>query len=144
MNTGVASDIVGALGALAEAKRRTWQAFNDTSPIGFFRAARDVMRARAAASVQLARLPAEAFALAGVTPREGWLMTLTGSSKQPGGWQLTRFDREGLPYTDSQYPREDLVRAIDDLLKDCVLREVFGVDLGIYPADASPGAPVPV
>lgn len=125
----LASDIAGAIGALAEAKRAAWHAFNGAEAIVLFRAIRDVRRARAAAATQLARLPAETFALAGVTPRDGWLMTLTGSSKRAGGWQLTRFDRDGLPYTDSQYPPEDRVRAIDEFLLDSSLREVFGIDL---------------
>lgn len=130
-DTSLGGEITDAVNALSAAKRKAFQAFNGTEAIALFRAIRDVRRARAVAAAQLARLPAETFALAGVTPRDGWLMTLTGSSKHPGGWQLTRFDRDGLPYTDSQYPAADRARAIDEFLLDCSLREVFDLDLDL-------------
>lgn len=142
-DTSLGGEITDAVNALSAAKRKAFQAFNGTEAIDLFRAIRDVRRARAVAAAQLARLPAETFALAGVTPRDGWLMTLTGSSKHPSGWQLTRFGRNGLPYTDNQYMAEELVRAIDDFLLDCSLREVFGIDLALDIDSAPMAAPAP-
>lgn len=71
-----------------------------------------------ALAVELANQPDEGFALQGTTA-DGRLLILNGSAQNPGQWQLTRFDRRGEPWGDSQYVSK--TRAIEDLLREVQL-----------------------
>lgn len=55
------------------------------------------------------------FALSGKTS-DGRVVTLNASAQQPGKWQLTRFDRAGAPWGDTQYPTKK--GAITDFLSE--------------------------
>ncbi len=59
-------------------------------------------------------------------------MTLTGSAKYPGHWQLTLFGEDGMPCSDVRFAPGDRAKAIDEFLQECSPREVFGVSDGQF------------
>lgn len=86
----------------------------------------------------LRELPAEDFALQGRTG-DGRLLLLTRSAQRANHWQLTRFDREGVPWGDSQYSRQE--DALDDFLREIEIRTLGGHEgtfLRLNPATWTP------
>lgn len=85
----------------------------------------------------LQELPPEDFALQGRTS-DGRLLLLTRSAQRAQHWQVTRFDREGIPWGDSQYTRQ--AQATADFVREIELRTLGGHEgafLAVDPATLS-------
>jgi hypothetical protein len=126
----VAAAVTDALDRLRDAERRTRIEWDRRAQFNtLVRSHTALIKVRSAAAAELARLPEDTFGLAGETP-DGKLMTLTGSAKCPGHWQLTLFGGDGMPWSDRQFAPDDRAEAIDEFLRECSPREVFGVSDG--------------
>ncbi|MBK8117396.1 MAG: hypothetical protein IPK44_24220 [Candidatus Accumulibacter sp.] len=73
----------------------------------------DVMEAENRLVDSLAQIPDDAFGLNGKTA-DGRMVTLNPSAQDPGKYQLTRFDKNGEPWGDTQYPTK--AQAIKEFL----------------------------
>jgi hypothetical protein len=69
----------------------------------------------------LASRPDEGFALRGTTS-DGRQAMLNASAQQPGKWQLTRFDRQGEPWGDTQY--ETKAQAVKEFVDEVRLESI--------------------
>jgi hypothetical protein len=71
--------------------------------------------AKEALAKELAKQPDDGFALQGLT-RDGRMLILNASAQNQGQWQLTRFDRSGEPWGESQYSTK--ASALSDFLRE--------------------------
>lgn len=71
-------------------------------PDEYMRLAEEHSNAQDALSTGIAAIPDEVFGLQAET-RDGRLLVLNASAQQAGKWQLTRFDKDGVPFMDTQH-----------------------------------------
>lgn len=74
---------------------------------------------------ELTAIPDDAFALQATTS-DGRMLLLNGSAQRDGHWQLTRFDRSGEPWGDTQHPTK--TQAIKDFLDEADVATVKDFD----------------
>lgn len=92
---------------------------------GYFDLSEAYSDAKDALAAEFLKQPDEGFALQGMTP-DGRRIILNGSAQNPGQWQLTRFDRRGEPWGDSQYRTKR--SALDEFLREIDLRSLEDMD----------------
>jgi hypothetical protein len=83
--------------------------------VDFFGLAGAARKARATLAEAIDTIPDSDTSLSGVT-NKGLLVLFNASAQRPGQWQLTRFDKDGSPWGDTQYPRK--LQGIEHFLED--------------------------
>lgn len=119
-NVGVADEAVSLsrLVLNARAARKKTAALLDVQPSdpdALMSAAEAESAAADAVRDHIAAIPDDGFGLSARTS-DGRNLSLTPSAQNPGQWQLTRFDRNGEPWSDSQYTKK--TAAIDDFIRE--------------------------
>jgi diguanylate cyclase (GGDEF)-like protein len=118
-------DAISKAKQAAIAARNAFRAIDRTKKIedadSYFDLSSKMSDAKSAFADALGQIPADQFALRGMTS-DGRILLLTPSAQRPGFWQLTRFDINGEPWGDTQYPtREQATREfLDDATPESV------------------------
>ena len=84
---------------------------------------------------ELAAQPDDGFVLQAVTG-DGRMVMVNASTKKAGEWQLTRFDREGEPFNDSQYSTKK--QAVREFIREADITTLRNMDGDIRMARGVP------
>lgn len=97
-----------------------------------------LLAAKQALADELAKIPDDDFCVYSFKADGTTDLVLVSSTKRASAWQMTRFDGQGEPWSDTTYDTK--MQGLKEFLSECILTTVHDQDGALMPPEPVPGS----